>query len=178
MSKTWAPLPSVTEHLLEYKRWVAQRMFDMTAISKSFFNLPGMEDDMFDGPRASGRTTAVCKAAKEINAIVVCATPQHAQVVNREHDVMTWPMCALDRMVGLDRPALWDHFAVEHLLRERNRLAAKAKEVEDVQEWKRREDAKMRETLHGLRETHQRQLDAKDEIINALREALNEEVTR
>lgn len=130
---------------------------------------------IIDGPRQSGRTTAIVEAAKKIGAVVVCFSARHAQQVHREHGVTVVPMCSLDRMAGMKTPVLWDHAAVERLQRENQRLSMIAAEIQDVREWKRNADRQMRQTLHGLRDTHRLELAAKDQVIRELANLLKED---
>jgi len=77
---------------------------------------------MSDGPRQTGRTTAICEAAKKIGAWVIAANLRHAQQINHEHGVGTVAMNQRhDFLAGRSEPALWDHFAVEQLERQYER---------------------------------------------------------
>jgi len=68
--------------------------------------------------RQSGRTTAICEAAKSIGAIIVAASRAHAQVISTEHGgIETISMDQLYVLRGRHKPVLWDHFATEELQR-------------------------------------------------------------
>lgn len=66
--------------------------------------------------RQTGRTTAICKAAKDIDGTVVAASARHARMIAMEHDVKTISMNQSDQMIGMDTPFLWDHFTVECMM--------------------------------------------------------------
>lgn len=59
--------------------------------------------------RRSGKTTAICKAAKEIGAIVICHSKQEANRVAREHQVKTVHLNSEIR--GMTEPFLIDTYA-------------------------------------------------------------------
>ena len=62
------------------------------------------------GPRRCGKTTAICKAAKEIGATVICESQQHAEMVKKEHGVRTTHIDKEAR--GTKGPYIYDDFAV------------------------------------------------------------------
>jgi len=67
-------------------------------------------------PRASGRTTAICEAAKKIGATVICHTSNYAKDVSRRFGVNTIALHELERARGTGCPYLMDHNAIAHVL--------------------------------------------------------------
>ena len=65
------------------------------------------------GPRQSGRTTAICRAAKEANGIVVCASQEQADAIADRHGVKT---IVPSKARGMTGPFFWDHYAVERII--------------------------------------------------------------
>lgn len=61
--------------------------------------------------RRFGKTTAICKAAKEIGATVICANTQQAQILKLEHGIKTATIH--QNLRGTTGPYLYDHFAME-----------------------------------------------------------------
>lgn len=74
--------------------------------------------------RGTGRTTAICKAANEIGALVMCSDSSSARIIEKQHGVETVSMLNRDLLCGSHRPILWDHAAVEWLERENNIMFA------------------------------------------------------
>jgi len=62
------------------------------------------------GPFASGRTTAICEAAKKINATVLTVTAEHARLINKQHGVSAKSITS--DLIGATGPYLADHQAV------------------------------------------------------------------
>lgn len=65
--------------------------------------------------RRFGKTTALCKAAKEINALVLCPFAVEARRVAREHGVRTAHLGQY--MAGQKGPVLVDTYTVEVIAR-------------------------------------------------------------
>jgi len=76
--------------------------------------------------RRSGKTTAICKAAKEIGATVVCHSQQEAERVNKEHRVATAYINQEFR--GTRGPFLVDTCAVSYAI---HQLNTKIKDLEE-----------------------------------------------
>ena len=66
------------------------------------------------GPRGSGRTTAICEAAKSINATVLAANHSQARLLKRDYGVDSVSIYAPGE--GLRGPFLADHLAAEHIV--------------------------------------------------------------
>jgi hypothetical protein len=61
--------------------------------------------------RGKGRTTAVCEAAKLIDATVVCANHDQARQVKGTYGVKT--IALSENAHGKEGPYLFDHYAVD-----------------------------------------------------------------
>jgi len=68
------------------------------------------------GARQSGRTTAICKVAKELDGVVIAAHAAHARHIEIEYGVKSVPLSQLDCLIGSHAVVLWDHFTAEHML--------------------------------------------------------------
>lgn len=66
--------------------------------------------------RRFSKTTAICKAAKEIGATVICANLEQATIVSLEHEVKTASIH--QNLRGTIGPYLYDHFAIERTVLE------------------------------------------------------------
>ena len=67
-------------------------------------------------PRRSGRTTALCKAAREICATLVCESEVQANNIRKAFPGLECvSMDDFERSRGGLAPFLYDHFAVERL---------------------------------------------------------------
>lgn len=83
--------------------------------------------------RGGGKTTAICKAAREIDAVVVVGCLSEAKRLNTEHKVKTIAVEQLENLRGRHEATLWDDTAVlrvcqlmENLVERREREARKA----------------------------------------------------
>ena len=65
-------------------------------------------------PRQYGKTTLLCKVAKELDAVVIAANFDHVNHLQRTHKVVAKSIDT--NMQGLKGPFLFDHFAIETLL--------------------------------------------------------------
>jgi len=65
------------------------------------------------GPLGCGRTTAIAKACKSINATMLCATSNHAKEVANEHGIKTASIQNVDH--GYRGPFLADHYAIQSI---------------------------------------------------------------
>jgi hypothetical protein len=63
--------------------------------------------------RATGRTTAICSAARVIGATVVCASRASAEQIGRQHGVKTVTCESRATIQGTRGPYLFDHYAME-----------------------------------------------------------------
>lgn len=61
--------------------------------------------------RRTGKTTALCKAAKEIGATVLTHNEQEADRLRREYGVDAKPLTPPERLMGLNKPLLVDSHA-------------------------------------------------------------------
>jgi hypothetical protein len=78
--------------------------------------------------RRLGRTTMLMKAAKELDAIVLAASLDHADLLKREHGVVAKSMEV--NLEGFSGPFIFDHFAIETILiKAANKIEELEKEV-------------------------------------------------
>ncbi len=66
--------------------------------------------------RQSGRTRAICEAAKKIGATVICANGGSAMTLRDTYGVETVCMTDMNKIEGSRGPYLFDHLAVERLI--------------------------------------------------------------
>lgn len=81
------------------------------------------------GPRQSGRTTAICQAAKALDATVVCADQSQAEYVRKTHGVKAVSVDRKTAWQGSIGPFLFDHHAVERLVHDYAMCAAELAEL-------------------------------------------------
>lgn len=65
-------------------------------------------------PRRMGTTTALVKAAKDIDAIVLAANIEHAKQINHQFDIVSKSIST--NLDGLCGPFILDHYATSELL--------------------------------------------------------------
>lgn len=93
----------------------------------------------------SGKTTAICKAAKEIDAVVVCHNQQEANRVHKEHGVRTISLRHENKR-GMKGPILFDTHAVSVLCLDYERVISNLVETNAELQGKLQ---KIREMTHG-----------------------------
>lgn len=67
-------------------------------------------------PRRIGKTTAVCRVAKEIGAVVCCVTRREAERLKREYGVEAIVVDRAEDFFGCSRPILYDAEVVSHVV--------------------------------------------------------------
>ena len=69
-------------------------------------------------PRGSGKTHALCQAAKEIGALFVCHSARFARDLERKHGINAVSISEEYAVVGTRRPVLFDHLLTEQFYRD------------------------------------------------------------
>lgn len=81
--------------------------------------------------RRLGKTTEICKIAKDNGGIVVAASTDHAFQLQREHGVIS-KSCDVN-MQGYSGPFFFDHYAVERMfVRAADKIGEQDKELEKL----------------------------------------------
>ena len=65
--------------------------------------------------RGLGHTTAAINGVKSTDAILICATSQHARDIRAEHQVQAIGVKSIDQLLGTRHPKVYDHHAVDEL---------------------------------------------------------------
>lgn len=87
--------------------------------------------DMSMRGRRLGKTTAIAKAVKDLDGIMLCRSHQHAKDVQRQFGVTARSMEM--NLHGFNGPFMLDHYALEELLYKAvNKIETLEKELEEL----------------------------------------------